>query len=342
MKKILILITVLMLLSCKNNSTNASTSQDNNNSGNAGENNDNNTTEEEKEKKDMEIILPAEIAKYAIDINTATKENIEEAIKKYAQDHNGENKVIFRGNCKKTYDGMKYGTTIAGMIRYLKLNKVIVSLEYVNFKDKKLPDNIVGGSQNYNDNIVKIIIPDDITVIGKDAVTCSKLEYINIPSNLVSIEDGAFYACKFKTLNFPNTLKKIGYFTFPICALENLTIPNSVTDIGARAFENCAKLKTIKLSDNMKVLEENLFSSCHSLQNITIPSNVKEIKRRAFDSCRSLDNITFLSANPPIIGENAFIGTVIKTIYVPKGSKSQYEQLKGKYGIEQSVNIVEL
>lgn len=46
----------------------------------------------------MEIILPAEIAKYAIDINTATKENIEEAIKKYAQDHNGENKVIFRGN----------------------------------------------------------------------------------------------------------------------------------------------------------------------------------------------------------------------------------------------------
>lgn len=254
----------------------------------------------------MEIILPAEIAKYAIDINTATKETIEEAIKKYAQAHNGENKVIFRGNCKKTYDGMKYGTTIAGMIRYIKLHNVIVSLEYVNFKDKKLPDNIVGGSQNYNDNIVKIIIPDDITVIGKDAVTCSKLEYINIPPNLESIEDGAFYDCKFKTLNLPNSLKTIGYAAFRICHFENLVIPNSVTSIGARAFQDTTILKTLKLSESLTVLEENVFNSCISLQSITIPTSVKEIKKGAFSSCSSLDNITFISAYPPIIADGAF------------------------------------
>lgn len=320
MKKILILIliTVLMLLSCKNNSTNVDT--------------DNNGSSTETQE---------ELDKYGIDIDTATKEIIEEALNKYYQDK-GEYKLIFKGTSTKVYDGMKNGDTIAGMVENTKIKNVVISAEHVIFENNKIKDSTFGGDQNYNTTIVKITIPDTITEIGKDAFVCANLTNVNMPKNLKTIEDGAFYACKFKTLNFPNTLKKIGYFAFPICALENLTIPNSVTDIGARAFENCAKLKTIKLSDNMKVLEENLFSSCHSLQNITIPSNVKEIKRRAFDSCRSLDNITFLSANPPIIGENAFIGTVIKTIYVPRGSKSQYEQLKGNYGIEQSVNIVEL
>lgn len=320
MKKILILIliTALMLLSCKNNSTNVDT--------------DNNGSSTETQE---------ELDKYGIDIDTATKEIIEEALNKYYQDK-GEYKLIFKGTSTKVYDGMKNGDTIAGMVENTKIKNVVISAEHVIFENNKIKDSTFGGDQNYNTTIVKITIPDTITEIGKDAFVCANLTNVNMHKNLKTIEDGAFYACKFKTLNFPNTLKKIGYFAFPICALENLTIPNSVTDIGARAFENCAKLKTIKLSDNMKVLEENLFSSCHSLQNITIPSNVKEIKRRAFDSCRSLDNITFLSANPPIIGENAFIGTVIKTIYVPRVSKSQYEQLKGKYGIEQSVNIVEL
>ncbi|MEI0530374.1 leucine-rich repeat domain-containing protein [Brachyspira pilosicoli] len=321
MKKIIIfvLITALMLLSCKNNTTNVDTD---NNSGST-------ETQEELEK-------------YAIDIDTATKENIEEALNKYYQDK-GEYKVIFKGTSLKTYDGMLYGTTLSGIIKKIKLNNIIVSLEHVNFPDNKLNNYILGGWQNLNDNIVQVILPDTITTIGTGSFNCINIVNINIPKNLETIEDEAFYSIKMKELILPNGVKAIGKTSFSGCEFINILIPDSVTSIGEKAFEACRKLTKITLPNTITTLEKSVLSSCSSLQSITIPSSVTEIKDNAFYYSKVLENITFLSAAPPTIGKSVFNGTAIKNIYVPKGTKTQYEQqLKGKSGIPQTVNIVEL
>ena len=322
MKKIIIfvLVTALMLLSCKNNSTNANTSENNN---------------------EGFITSKEDADKYGIDIDTATKETIEEALNKYYKDK-GEYKVIFKNTSLKTYNGMLYGTTLSGIIKKIKLNNIIVSLEYVNFPDNKLNNYILGGWQNLNDNIVQVILPNNITTIGTGAFNCVNIVNINIPKNLKTIEDEAFYSIKMKELILPNGIKTIGKNSFSGCEFINILIPDSVTSIGEKAFEACRKLTKITLPNTITTLEKSVLSSCSSLQSITIPSSVTEIKDNAFYYSKVLENITFLSAAPPTIGKSVFNGTAIKNIYVPKGSKAQYEQLKGKSGIGQTVNIVEL
>ncbi|MEI0530373.1 leucine-rich repeat protein [Brachyspira pilosicoli] len=334
MKKILILIliTVLMLLSCKNNSTNVDTSQDNNENSNNNNNNNNGSS----------TVTPEELEKYGIDIATATTKTIEEALIKYESDHKGEYKLIFKGNSTAQYDFIK-GSSIAGLINEISLKdiNITITFEYVNFPNNTLNPYILGGGQNLNKNIVKVILPDTITTIGHDAFNCNNLQNINMPKNLQTIEDSAFFEMKMKELILPDGLTTIGKCAFRGCTFTNLIIPDSVTSIGEEAFESCANLIKVKLPNSIKTLERKVFGSCNKLKSITIPASVKEIKIFAFHYAEVLETVTFLSQTPPTIGDYVFNGTALKTFYVPSGSKTEYEKLKGKSGIPDTIEIIE-
>ncbi|WIH81019.1 leucine-rich repeat domain-containing protein [Brachyspira pilosicoli] len=335
MKKIIIfiLITVLMLLSCKNNSTNVDT--DNNNGSNTGENNNNGNN---GENNNDPTVTPEELEKYGIEIDSATTENIEKALNQYYQDK-GEYKVIFKGNSTIQYTRL---TSIASLLNDITLKNinVIVSFEHVNFQNNKLNERILQGNQD-NSNIVKVILPDNITTIGRYAFSCVNLTNVNMPKNLKTIESAAFDKLKMEKLIFPDGLETIEGFAFSVCNMKTVVIPDSVTSIGEQAFESCKNLIELKLPNNIKTLETRVFSSCYALKSITIPASVIEIKESAFYYSTGLESIIFLSTTPPTIGQSAFSGTVLKTIYVPKGSKEQYEKLKGQAGIPDSIEIIE-
>lgn len=181
MKKIIIfiLITVLMLLSCKNNSTNVDT--DNNNGSNTGENNNNGNN---GENNNDPTVTPEELEKYGIEIDSTTTENIEKALNQYYQDK-GEYKVIFKWNSTIQYTRL---TSIASLLNDITLKNinVIVSFEHVNFQNNKLNERILQGNQD-NSNIVKVILPDNITTIGRYAFSCVNLTNVNMPKNLKTI-----------------------------------------------------------------------------------------------------------------------------------------------------------
>lgn len=335
MKKILILIliTALMILSCKNNSTNADTSQDNNNE-NSGNNNNNGNN-------GGSTVTPEELEKYGIDIDSATTEKVKEALNMYYQDK-GEYKLILKGTSTKTYNGRKNGDTIAGMVENTKIKNVIVSSENVKFINNKIPDCLFGGEQNYNTSIAKITIPNTITEIGKDAFDCHILTNLNIPKNLVTVRSNAVYGIQMKKLELPETLTYIddrGFYASQ--QLEEIYIPDSVTYMGVSAFGSCIKVKKIHIPNNLEILNDTVFENCPLLENITIPASVKEIKKYAFHMAQSLTTVTFLSPTPPIIARNAFnYCSNLKTINVPKESKTLYEQLKGN-GIPGAAKIIE-
>lgn len=182
MKKIIIfiLITVLMLLSCKNNSTNVDT--DNNNGSNTGENNNNGNN---GENNNDPTVTPEELEKYGIDIASATTQTIEEALKKYAADHSGEYKLIFKGTALIEYTKPVLIASLLNDITLKNIN-VIVSFEHVNFQNNKLNERILQGNQD-NSNIVKVILPDNITTIGRYAFSCVNLTNVNMPKNLKTI-----------------------------------------------------------------------------------------------------------------------------------------------------------
>ena len=339
MKKIIIfiLITILMLLSCKNNSTDASTSPDNNSGSNTGENNNNNS----ENNDNISTVTQEELDKYGIDIDSATTEKVKEALNQYYQDK-GEYKLILKGTSTKTYDGRKNGDTIAGMVENTRIKNVIVSSENVTFINNKIPDCLFGGEQNYNTSIAKIIIPDTITEIGKDAFDCHILTNLNIPKNLVTVRSNAIYGIQMRKLELPETLTYIddrGFYASQ--ELEEIYIPDSVTYMGVSAFGSCIKVKKIHIPNNLETLNDTVFENCPLLENITIPASVKEIKKYAFHMAQSLTTVTFLSPTPPIIARNAFnYCSNLKTINVPKGSKTLYEQLKGN-GIPGGAKVIE-
>lgn len=337
MKKIIIfiLITALMLLSCKNNSTDVNTSPDNNNSSNTGDNNNGENND------NISTVTQEELDKYGIDIDTATKEIIEEALNKYYQDK-GEYKLILKGTSTKVYDGMKNGDTIAGMVEKTKIKNVVASVEHVKFENNKIKDSTFGGDQNYNTTIVKITIPDTIIEIGKNAFDCHILTNLNIPKNLVTVRSNAIYGIQMKKLELPETLTYIdnrGFYASQ--ELEEIYIPDSVTYMGVSAFGSCIKVKKIHIPNNLEILNDTVFENCPLLENITIPASIKEIKDGVFYYAKALTSVTFLSKTPPTItGNSVFLGTPLTTIYVPQGSKTLYEQLKGN-GIPGGAKVVE-
>ena len=69
--------------------------------------------------------------------------------------------------------------------------------------------------------------------------------------------------------------------------IKDFTIPNNVKIIRENAFTR-SKIKNIKLSENLEIIERHAFKSCENLEYIEFPSTIKEIKLWAFEDCRRL------------------------------------------------------
>ena len=120
---------------------------------------------------------------------------------------------------------------------------------------------------------MKIIIPDDVTVLGHGAFyNWTKLVSASLPDGLVTIGDYAFSCCE---------------------KLEHINIPETVTSIGCHAFHLCEKLKEISLPDSITIIGQQAFAMCFSLEKIEIPDSVTKIGENAFRFCTSLHDIKY-------------------------------------------------
>ena len=116
---------------------------------------------------------------------------------------------------------------------------------------------------------------------------CKNLTYVNLPSNMLSIDDDAFeYCSNLKHITLPSSLVYFGnYGIFMNCSsLISIEIPNSIDRLPNLMFHNNYSLSTIKLNDNIKIIDEDCFSNCINLTSISIPKSVIEIKQSAFDN----------------------------------------------------------
>ena len=131
----------------------------------------------------------------------------------------------------------------------------------------------------------------------------------------------------------------IGDYAFRCCKnLNFVSIPNTVTSIGSNAFQYCTGLTSVTMPKYIKSIGDYSFWGCKGLNSITIPNSVTSIGNFAFRNCTGLNSVTSEITNVFETGASAFNGCENATLYVPKGTKSQYQS---KADWNRFTNVVE-
>ena len=174
-------------------------------------------------------------------------------------------------------------------------------------------------------------------------VTCDDVEYSRYEDDVVVPESVTYKGKTYK-------VTAVGDFAFGDCwSMTSCTLPKGITRIGAMAFEWCSYLTTLIIPESVTTIGDAAFNGS-GLTSIFIPKNVTSIGTEAFSDCTDLESIKVDAANKVFdsrgdcdaiietatnrliagcngtvipedvtcIGEYAFAGSGIETLFIPK------------------------
>jgi len=200
--------------------------------------------------------------------------------------------------------------TISGSLGYvLRTNNnkyVSLNLSGSTFTGNKIVANAFNGCTS----LIGISIPNSVTSIENTAFNgCNNLRNITIKTDKVTNNSSNNWGNRFPATNLVVTFEdvtSIGYSAFENCTrLTSVTIPNNVTNIGIHAFSGCTGLTSVTIPNSVTSIGTGAFSGCTGLTSVTIGSGVTSIGEEAFRYCTSLTNIT-IPNNVKSIGNSAF------------------------------------
>lgn len=122
----------------------------------------------------------------------------------------------------------------------------------------------------------------------------------------------------------PSTVQTIRRGAFSYSKnLTSVTIPYGVGYIPSDAFAGCQKLSSVNIPSGARDIYSYAFHNC-DLNSVIIPSSMTDIDGLAFYNNSNLAEVKVFSRVPPTLydGENVF--SHFTTLYVPKGSKTDY------------------
>ncbi len=172
-----------------------------------------------------------------------------------------------------------------------------------------------------------VILPSTVTTVDTQAFSnCLSLKSINVP-NVTTVANNAFYNChSLASIETPN-VETIGNNAFYYCyALNSIDLPN-VESIGDQAFYYCYNLASVN-APNLVTLGGNnnsgyggIFEDCERLSSVTLSDNITSIPYRCFQYCSSLKEIV-LPNSLTSIANYAFSYSALTDIAIPEGVKT--------------------
>ncbi len=196
-----------------------------------------------------------------------------------------------------------------------------------------------------NTKITSVTIPDSVTSIEANAFQGdTSLTTVKMGSGIQSIGGNAFSGdVSLTSMRLPSSLLSIGANAFNNTALDSIEIPVGVTSIGASAFSDMQNLETIKVASGNNAYSSSdgaLYNSAgtklifvpRAKSSITIKAGTTVIGANAMDGNENLTSIT-IPDSVTTIEENAFSGTGIKSVRIPKATSTIAEQ--SNWGIEE-------
>ena len=202
---------------------------------------------------------------------------------------------------------------------------------------------IGGNAFEHNQELQWITVPNSVTEIGREAFQdCGGLETAVFSSNLTQIPDKCFYGAeKLSLVVAPNVrevgqkafcmtnlsnfrrigngrLEKIGAFAFSRCKKLTKLDLSECKSVSRGAFAECTGIRTLTLTDGVRIDEQNLLSlfsknadayrsSGYLLEEVIYRCDKGEIPPGFFADCSSVKKITVLGEVRKL-GERAFAG----------------------------------
>lgn len=190
-----------------------------------------------------------------------------------------------------------------------------INAAYSSETDEELPINIIlppnltkiGKNCFYSAQIKQISIPDTVTEIGEQAFQyCYGLTSFAIPPLLQKIPQYMLQGCENITaITIPAAVTEIGASAFEETGIASITIPATITTLGMAMLRNCVNLATINIQANVTEIPDG-FAKGSGRTSVTLPDTVETIGDSAFSSrSAKLTEIT-IPASVTSIGDYAF------------------------------------
>ena len=128
----------------------------------------------------------------------------------------------------------------------------------------KIPEHIVTirlEAFSNTSNIRKVIMHDNVTVMGSGVFNTSNVEEVVLSKGLINLPRRTFEGCnKLRKIIIPDGYLCLRRNSFYRCSeLEEVVLPDSLEDIREFAFFNCPKLKFLRLPDNISRISPQVF-----------------------------------------------------------------------------------
>ena len=170
-------------------------------------------------------------------------------------------------------------------------------------------------------SLTSVTIPNSVETIGSSAFSgCAGLKSVILSNKLEQLDEFLFENCvSLTSIEIPDSVTSIRYAVFDGCtSLSSIVFPNSVTKMET-CFYKCSNLKSVTLSDGIKILDASMFYGCTKLETVHLPKNLEEIRSCAFENCTSLVSID-LPSTLLFIGGGAFLNcSSLSDITLPNG-----------------------
>lgn len=194
--------------------------------------------------------------------------------------------------------------------------------EYLNAENLIICEiNIIPQMFIRNKNIKHIEIKGAEIISAEAFIDLYNLESVSFDNNLIQIGYQAFgNSYNLKKIVWGDNIKKINCFQGS--GLVDVTLPASIEDIGT-SFQGCKELKNVVLNNNITTLNEMLFYNNYNLKTLAVSSNLSVIEDNVFVNCKALHKIKIIdNDNSSLndceclveIGSQAFYGTKSLTV----------------------------
>ena len=206
-----------------------------------------------------------------------------------------------------------------------KIKKMVVHSEHTLSRicrESGLPQNVVLKT-------TERVIPGDIVALAHKSSGSSYIHHFSIESPDYKEVDGIIYTSDMQSLiscsidvddvTIPEGVTQIAYHAFYWSHLKSVRLPDSLSNIQRGAFEGCKMLEKVDFGKGLANIGIEVFRECESLKSVVLSPQIKLIEQNAFMNS-GLESIVL---NNGLEGINtcAFSGTDIKRLCLPESIK---------------------